>query len=564
MATIKLGTVPGVYIQEEVNPDLAITEQRLKTAGLIGHAQPTVDMKDVAIVRGEDTDIDALPEGYETGVVIHSVSDYLNAKGTNLPKYNQYPTEEPVVPTYEEEVAPTTPSFVEVPELPAEPTAEEQAAYDDAVATNAALQEQYDAELIEYNAVVIRNAELRNAYNAKKALYDNAVEDADYKLTADGKIEWLSNNRPTEGASYYVSFTADRPSSSYAPLLWDSIESIVAYYGPSCYHDANGKLVINEVTTAARLLFSNGANIVCIRAVPTGASSADAITKSLEELADLELQTVLVIPQGQDEDAAVRKGKAESIHREIATRMVTDSATENGRERVSWIAGVYDDNGAVVDDASTIASYAKSFKEQRITLVAPSQVTLLLEDEEGVSQEVKASSIYAAAALTGMTTDNTRTVAEPLTRETPAGIYGLSKLYKRSDVEKMSAAGVTVLVNRNNAVSVNQAVTTDTTNQNNRELSVVLIKDEVMKTIRYNLDREYIGHFYDRNKTPTKIKTSIMLMLDEMTGTLVQDYDESNIVVTPDSKDSTRVNVNMKFAVLRPLNYIYISFMVTL
>jgi hypothetical protein len=128
----------------------------------------------------------------------------------------------------------------------------------------------------------------------------------------------------------------------------------------------------------------------------------------------------------------------------------------------------------------------------------------------------------------------------------------------------MSAAGVTVLVNRNDAVSVNQAVTTDTTNQNNRELSVVLIKDEVMKTIRYNLDREYIGHFYDRNKTPTKIKTSIMLMLDEMKNSLVQDYDEGNIIVTPDSKDSTRVNVKMAFSVLRPLNYIYISFMVTL
>ena len=34
MATLSLGKEPGVYIQEEVNTGLAITEARLKVAGL--------------------------------------------------------------------------------------------------------------------------------------------------------------------------------------------------------------------------------------------------------------------------------------------------------------------------------------------------------------------------------------------------------------------------------------------------------------------------------------------------------------------------------------------------
>ena len=163
-----------------------------------------------------------------------------------------------------------------------------------------------------------------------------------------------------------------------------------------------------------------------------------------------------------------------------------------------------------------------------------------------------------------MTTNNTVTVAEPLTRKNPVGIYGLSKEYTRPEIEKLSAAGTTVLVTRNGAVSVNQAVTTDNTNQNKREVSVVLIKDEVIKTIRYNLDKEYIGHFYDRNSTPTRIKSSIMLMLNDMVGSLIQGYDASDIIVTPDADDTTRVNVKMAFSVLRPLNYIYISFQVTI
>ncbi len=480
MATIKLGTVPGVYIQEELNPALAITEQRLKTAGLIGHAKPTIDVSDRAVVRDSSLAYDII-KGYTSNVTVHSVSDYLSANGTNLPKY---------------------------------------------------------------------------------------VEDVDYTVstTADGiKITWLDTetesgeepNQPVAGGSYYVSFTADRAEDSYQPLLWDDIDAIEAYYGPAYYKDDNDEFVVNEVTTAARLMFSNGAQVVMIRALKTN-QEAEVVT-ALGELANHELQTVISIPQSKN------------LHKILMQQVVTDSATENGKERVTWIAGAYDANNQLSDDVTVIADYAKQFKEQRVVLIAPNEVTLLMEDEDGESHEVNVSSIYAAAALTGMTVDNNRTVAEPLTRENPVGIYGLAAataagnaIYKRSEVEKMSAAGVTVLVIRNNTVSVNQAVTTDTTSQNNRELSVVLIKDEVMKTIRYNLDREYIGHYYDRNKTPTQIKSSIVLMLDDMTGYLVQDYDVSNIVVTPDSADSTRVNVKMAFAVLRPLNYIYISFVVTL
>lgn len=489
MATIKLGTVPGVYIQEEVNPALAITEQRLKTAGLIGHAKPTVNVVDATIVRDDTADFDVI-KGYTSGVSFDAdvfvVSDYLNARGTNLPKY---------VKGTDYTVAMTT-EGIKITWLPTTTTQEDEETHEEVT------------------------------------------------------VETGAKN-PVSGGTYYVSFTADRTDDSYQPLLWDDIDAIEAFYGPAYYKDAStGEYVVNEVTTAARLMFSNGANVVMIRALKSDLTAE--ISTALDELAAHELQTIICVPQSQ------------TIHQLLMQQVVTDSATENGKERVAWISGAYKNN-TLTDDVADIAAYAKQFKEQRITLVAPSTVTLLLEDEEGVSHELEGmSSIYAAAALTGMTTDNNRTVAEPLTRENPAGIYGLGDIYKRSEIEKMSAAGVTVLVNRNNAVSVNQAVTTDTTNQNNRELSVVLIKDEVMKTIRYNLDREYIGHFYDRNKTPTKIKTSIMLMLNDMTGSLIQDYDQSNIVVTPDAADSTRVNVKMAFSVLRPLNYIYISFMVTL
>ena len=492
MATIKLGTVPGVYVQEETNPALAISEQRLKTAGLIGHAQPTVRVNNFEVVRGDGaTDVIA---DYTSGVITDPtnpdcivISDYLSAKGTNLPKY----------------------------ELGVDYT-------------------------VAVGATGITITWLHSEESAESA--ESGAE---------------SELAPVKGATYYVSFVADRNDEAYKPILWDNLDDIIAFYGPTYYKSGNA-YVVNEISTAAKLMFNNGAQQVMIRALKSTDAVPEAeISTALGELATFELQTVLSIPQNKP------------IHQLLLKQVVTDSATENGKERITWISGAY--NGtSITDTVSYIAAYAKSFAEQRVVLVAPNQVTLLLEDEEGDSHEVVASSIYAAAALVGMTTDNNRTVAEPLTRENPIGIYGLKAsngtdvVYTRAQVESLSAAGVTVLVWRNNAASVNQAVTTDISNQNNREVSVVLIKDEVIKTIRYNLDREFIGHYYDRKKTPTQIKTAIMLMLDDMSGSLVQDYDESNIVVTPDATDSTRVNVKMAFAVLRPLNYIYISFMVTL
>ena len=152
----------------------------------------------------------------------------------------------------------------------------------------------------------------------------------------------------------------------------------------------------------------------------------------------------------------------------------------------------------------------------------------------------------------------------PLTRFTPVGIYGVSKVYTRPEIEKLSAAGTFVIKERDNNVLVNQSVTTDNTNQNNRELSVVLIKDEVLKDLRYNLDRDYIGKYFNRKTTPTKIKTSIVNILTSYLDTLIEDFDESNIIVTPDGEDTTRVNVRLAFSVLRPLNYIYISFQVVI
>ena len=469
MATIQLGKVPGVYSQEEINPELAITEQKLKVAGLVGHASPDLILTDFKVVRGsEDTDTLGNYAGNNVLDVL-CVSSYVGAYNTNLPKYKS--------------------------------------------ATD---------------------------YTWEKGASGNIIT---WNEPSAGTVV-----NPEEGSTYYVTMKIKKDASFYVPKYWNDINAIKAYYGPEYYTDGEGEEKVNEISLGARLMFNNGADVLYICEAEPGSNGEVVNTnvqKAIDYFGDIDIQTLLCMPQSAD------------LQQYVASKVVIDSSTENGKERIAWVA-------ALSDDADTIAEQSKAFKEQRIVNIAPSKVTVLAENADGEAKEFSVSSIYAAAALTGMTTNNTLTVAEPLTRKNPVGIYGLSKEYTRTKKEKLSAAGTTVLVTRNGAVSVNQAVTTDNTNQNKREVSVVLIKDEVIKTIRYNLDKEYIGHFYDRNSTPTRIKSSIMLMLNDMVGSLIQGYDASDIIVTPDADDTTRVNVKMAFSVLRPLNYIYISFQVTI
>lgn len=473
MATMKKGKEPGVYVQEVVNPALSINEARLKVAGLVGHAAPTLVVRDISVTRSDDSLVDTMSDyGADFVQEVLCVSQYSGAYKTNLPQYTQYE--------------------------------------------------------------------------------ESGDVDADYDVSGN-EIIWLDPEKaPAAGTSYYVTAIIKKDPSYYVPKMFADINSVKEFYGPEFYKNELGENELNEITLAARLMFTNGADQIWICEAPkveeSGESvpSAEKINAAIDLMSDIEIQSLVVTYQTPE------------IQAHIKDHVVICSATENGKERVGFLSTL------VGDKADDIVSACKSFHEQRIVYVVPTSVTILAENEAGEAQEFKVSSIYAAAAAVGLLTDNSRLVSEPLTRKTLAGLYGVSTVYSRADIEKMSAAGAFILKTDGATVTVNQAVTTDISNQNNRELSVVLIKDEVIKELRYNLDRDYIGHAYNRKTTPTKMKTSIVTILNEFLDTLIEGYDESDVVVLADPNDTTRVNVTLSFAVLRPLNYIYISFMVTL
>ena len=583
MATLSLGKEPGVYIQEEVNTGLAITEARLKVAGLVGHSKPTLNVYNIEVTHTGETD--TMDYAGTNVLEILSVSDYLNAYGSNLPQYTDYTwkagangnkivwaTEAKGTlsftanPTAEETVTVGSVTYKFVSDLAAAndvllgdsaaATAANLVAaingaegagttYGEGTVANAAATAALTVDVVTVTAVAAGASGNSVALESTSG----SVDASGATLTGGG----ASAETPDVGATYYVSAIIKKDASYYVPRRFADANSVAAYYGPEWYVE-NGENKINEITLAARLMFNNGANeIYCCEAERSAEGKVDItnVENAIMLLDDIELQSIVCIYEDAEEE------QAQSIQQFLAQRVVIDSATENQRERVGFIC-------ALSDDVDTIVSQSESYKEQRIVNVAPSKCTVLATDAAGTAQEFEVSTNFAAAACVGMLVNNARPVSQPLTRQYPVGIYGVSATYTRPNIEKLSAAGVMLLKERDGSVMVNQSVTTDNTNQNNRELSVVLIKDEVMKDLRYNLDRDYIGKAYNRKTTPTKIKTSIVNILNQYLDTLIESFNEGDIVVTADPDDTTRVNVSLAFAVLRPLNYIYISFTVTL
>jgi len=641
--TIKMGTIPGVYIQEEVNPALGISEARLKIAGIIGHSSPTLDVTDLQVLRGSGN-TDTLPYTEHAVNSIYSVSDYIGAKGTTLPQYIEgvdftlegnvitwltHPGENEVVladaaaawigsgaPAVGDQViyvadASTYPGEGKIQEANVTNFKSLSGAVtlggyvyhvDDFETYPASSQVKRasvtgdlpEAKIGDYvkldneDHYVVTTAEDPEAFQVVDDIVEGATG-AGYVLgsaTLEGSLQVVDNilvttgsgyvkgytgaeglitvietasRKPEEGNFYYISCNINKEPGAYQVNKYADLTSVVADYGPE-YYTEDGEDKVNELVVGAKLMFLNGASVVYVCQVEEGndKSALDNIKTAIDKFEEVDLQGIVCVASAGSMDAD------KQLQTYIQQHVNKQSNIMSQHERIAIVKGI-----AHQDDVNELLQYAASFRDgdgvgdQRIIVVAPCTVSVDCVSKDGEVKEFALPSTFAGAAMFGRTTDNGLTVAEPLTRKTLAGIKSISTKYTRQQIEKLSAGGVLVLIDKSGLIKVNQSVTTDISNQNNRELSVVLIKDEVRKDLRALLDT-YIGHFYNRKKTPTTIKSAICGYLDSKLDTLIEGYDKSDVIVLPDETEATQVNVNLKFAVLRPLNYIYLSFMVVL
>lgn len=359
----------------------------------------------------------------------------------------------------------------------------------------------------------------------------------------NNNIVWApAGSEPSTGATYYVSYTKAKPSSSYnTPDLWFSLKDVRDAFGPEL---KNG--IVNPITNAAAMAFRNGAASVMIVQATTGSNTDLQTAIDALQLSDID---VIVAPQATNS----------TLQNYLKTHVITQSAPSIKHERMAVMAPTLDGLSPSISEQT---GRADGMADRRIVLVSPPAVILTLKDSAtNQDTDVLVSSGYAAAGFAGLMTNANFDPAEPLTRKSVSGLKTLSNFnYLPSQMDVLAARGITVLESINDAIRVRHALTTGTGNINDLTVSVVLIIDNIRKDVRSALEREFIGTKILAS-TPSAVATKIKALLDtKVNDKIIVDYDEGSIAVTQDLTDPRTLKVSFAVAPVYPLEFIDVVF----
>ena len=447
----------------------------------------------------------------------------------------------------------------------------------------------------------------------------NYTKGLDYTLSSNRRgVDWAPTHQkePTAGATYYVTYKIAKISTNYVVGTYYSIDQVRVDYGFEMY---GGN--IGEIPLAAYLAYQNGATVVKIAQVnPTmyetyqtaGVSSADvsipvASTADFASAGKIKIEEEVIAYTSKDathflgctraqdnttaaahgintptfsvlitgvsaDDAALRAAYQTSLNliKEVETDIVvimsSDQITQEylkshienmssqleRKERIGIITC-----NTITDNVTSIANQALSWAYNRMVMVVPSPMLITLTDTmTGASSQVTVPGTYPASAVAGLLCNVNYAVSESITRKDIAGFDDIGRVFLETEMNTMAAAGVTILIR--GSVTVRHGITTDPTNANTSEISIVMIKDYVVKQLRHLLDTTYIGGRIVPG-TLNSIELSVQTMLKQFIKyQIINDF--RNIKATQDTSDPRVVDVTFDFEAVYPLIWIDVTY----
>jgi hypothetical protein len=441
----------------------------------------------------------------------------------------------------------------------------------------------------------------------------NYIKDTDFTLSSNRRgLDWSVTHRPepSVGATYYATYKVLKSSTNYVVNTTYSIEQIRTLYG----YEFNGGN-ISEISLAAYAAFQNGAvtvkacqiNPTTYKTYLTSGFSSSAITADVSDTTgfpssgsfkiDEEVVayagttptsfTGCVRAQGGTTAAAhginiplisvpstadVRTAYQEALNKvkEVETDVVVITSTDatiqgylkthiqdmsssiQRKERVGIIT-----HENINDTATQIATQAAGWDYNRMILVAPSPIKITLIDTlTRASSQQTVSGVYSASALAGLLCNPNYAVSESMTRKEIAGFDELGRTFLETEMNSMAAVGVCLFIP--GSILVRHAITTDPTNANTQEISIIMIKDYVVKQLRSLLDTTYIGTRILPG-TIDSIKLSVQTLLTQLIKySIINDF--RNINAVQDTADPRIVNVQFEFEAVYPLIWMDVTY----
>lgn len=442
----------------------------------------------------------------------------------------------------------------------------------------------------------------------------------DYTFSTTGgnanKIDWAAAGaEPATGSTYFVTYEYEKAVTDYAAKLYSRVQDAITTYGPASIQtvldtgtataggsntltDSSKTFTVNafvgnyvkitggtgagqirvivsntatvltvssnwgtnpdgtsvyqitdiaedSISLAAQILFENTAGNGFLYVVQAKEDTTTEFTAALDRIKDVDNAYALVVLKGMTTGNALLAT--------IKTHVDSQSSTLGRHERIALI-------GAPVNQVlfTTFSSVATGLNDPRVVYVSPGEVK---REIDGVIRSLDGS--YLAAAIAGIITNPVFDAGEPISGKPIAGFSDVVDPFLRSEKNSMAANGVLIIEKQGGIPTVRHALSTAPANIIDAEVKVTRIKDDIINTLRINLQRAFINTRNVGPETLSAVKAFIKLLLDSKTTQRVINSFES-LDVSTNISDPRQIDVSFKIKPTFDINYIFVTFGVTL
>lgn len=353
------------------------------------------------------------------------------------------------------------------------------------------------------------------------------------------------------------------PPEYFAPKRFENFEDVKDAYGEpvnfaaQALGDTSYQPILSPLTLAAQIAFANGApELVLCATTPPGTGDTTDNQKSTARKAALvaaynkigttyDVSVVVPLTNG------IVSGDAPGVASDLKNHL--ENASQDGFYRTGVVGF---DLGVTTAPNTLISTGNLASKRLILAYAGPGGLNFYAG---GANTSYAVGHQYLAAAYGGILVFNP--TQQALTKQSISGFLGLAGTpLSNSSKNAYAQAGVAITeVDRLGRLVVRQGVTTDVTNINTREISVVRAKDTLITLLQNGIESaDLIGTPIDEN-TPLNVKSVVDGLLAHATdlGTIVG---YTGLAVRLVTLDPSQIEVKFAYQPAYPLNYIMVNF----
>ena len=353
----------------------------------------------------------------------------------------------------------------------------------------------------------------------------------------------------------------------YQPQVFTDFQSVSNAYGPSFVSTAptavGATQILNPLTYAAQLAFTNGATILIAIALNPAAGNLEAQYLAAYAQVQNNWGATILVPVWSD-DLNFPGGSSTTAFAQVLAADLNAACTTAAAAGYPRI-GLFGLPRAYSESTTPVGSFAATVNSLRLVVVYPEIIQVF----NGITGQIfTASGCYMAAALGGIL--SSLPVNTGLTGQTVQG-FNITQAEVQAETQafmnSLAASGVTIVYqNWQGALQVRHGLTTNMSALNFREISMVRQNDTLLVAVQQGMSLTgLIGGPIIASTTAVVQAALTGILQQQLNNNVIQNF--INVTVVQQQApggDPTIMACSFQYLPAIPLNYITVQFSINL